>query len=230
MTLYKLICYGILTLCLSCQTIPKPLDSFSLPIPLERQFSSCTTGQGALSVTVFEGEEFSGAVEVEWKDSRVKPLGWQSQFLTPIGQELLRFSYLESTKNFRATGRLAPQFSGVSVSNGFLEVDDHFVGLRADEISCFLDFKLPRKWLSRLVELHDNKDKLVLSFHEKNREIRLVYSKIKGSDICTDVSWSNYWGLVSSTLSMCFSKEADTRSATVHGIGDYKIKWKDIDE
>ena len=230
MSVVKLVCYGIIVLCLSCQTVPKPLEDVSLPIPVEQIFSSCSSGQGALSVNAFKDNEFAGAVEIEWKDTQSKPFGWQSQFLTPIGQELLRFSYIKESSSIHTSGRLSPQFSNIAVSNGFLKVDGHFVGIRPEEISCFLGFKLPRKWLEHLVNIQEDRDKTLLVFHDKKREIRSVYSKIDKGNICSSVTWSNYWGMVSSTLTLCLSGHGSNRVGTLQGIEGYRIKWKDIDE
>ncbi len=225
------VCLVFIIYCLSCQTTPKPLKNVSLPIPIESQFSSCTSGQGALSVTSYDGERFLGSVELEWKDSDGRPDGWDTQILSPMGHELMRFSYVPSSQSFRSVGRLSSKFPGVSVSKGFLEVDGHFVGIKPEEISCFLNFKLPRSWLKRLTDIQQEEGRTILFFHDKYRVIRSVYSKIKPSSFCSEIRWTNYWGMVSSTLNLCFSKleSQSIKTGSVHGIEQYKVKWTDID-
>ena len=84
-------------------------------------------------------------------------------------------------------------------------------------MSCLLKAKLPRKWLSKVVNI-TNKDNQSFQFSNKDdrREIQTVVRKsLNEFSSCSRFKLKKYLGLVSYSWDFCISSNKFSRKATI---------------
>lgn len=207
---------------------PKVVD-VSLPAVFESFFSMCSDADGALNVQVYQADSLKGASELEWIAEKSK--GWRAEMINPLGRSLLLLEFDQAGQVITQNGPLARSLPTVKVENGFLNIDGHFIGLKPEELGCFLNFKLPRSWLASAVDYQQMEEKLILDFWADERKMHTEISGLSenlNSNTCTTISWSRFWGLSSTQIQICYELSKG-RIGQMNGVGDFLVKWVDID-
>ena len=207
-----------------CQTTAKKPPA--LPGALAPFFGTCSIDDGAAALQLFKDGALQASTEIEWTSKSRDH--WDMEILGPAGNTLATVSrhglYIE-TKG--PDSRRLPSMS-VSMEDHLL-IDEHFTGLKAQEVLCILSGRLPYEWLSDLTAIERAKHETHLYFSDDDRKITTVFESFKDMDprICTRISWSEYW-FFSHAINWCFS-EKNQRLATMEGWLDYSLKWVRIE-
>ena len=214
----------------SCASVPR-IPVSALPPAIEGVFTVCSSGDGGVSLSVVHAGKFLGSGQVDWVSDRDR-LGteWEVEVRNPLGQIILNLS-LAGTE-LRHRGVLDGSLRGIQVrKDGFLEVDGHFVALKASEVPCFLKFRFPREWATHVVELERLQNRIVLEIAPEQRQIHMTLDDLSASPakkICAQVSWRSWLGLVKSVATICH--EYDKRKKTTIILDDLEIRWIDTDD
>jgi hypothetical protein len=175
---------------------------------------------------LFESGALLASSEIEWT-SRSRD-HWDMEILGPAGNTMATVSrhglYIE------AKGPQSRRLPPMSINlEDHLLIDDHFTGLKAQEVLCVLSGRLPYEWLSDLTAIERQKHETHLHFRDENREITTVFETFKDMEprICTRISWCEYW-LFSHEIKWCLS-ERKQRLVTLEGWLDYSLKWVRIE-
>jgi len=210
-----------------CQTIGGAPTQARLPAVLEPYFATCTPGDGAAAAQVFADGSLLGSAQGEWvakaKDS------WEAVIETPLGNTLL--TVVRSGATLTTQGPLAQRLPQLAVGEaGFLEIEGVRSGLRADEVPCLLDFKLPAAWRPLLQEVEGKGSKIVAHFADAHRDIDLtaIRDRVGLGEVCAVVSWRRFL-VFKSSVSYCLPG-GRTKQAVLSGVGDYSLTWVRLDE
>lgn len=206
-----------------------------MPAVLDPYFTGCFPADGAASLQIYEGEGLIGSGDLAWTAG--KDGTWEAEVVSPLGQTLLRVK--KGRSKLTTAGSLVARLPKVAIrSDGFLEVDGHFVGIKAAEIPCILGFHLPRAWLDGLLSLKNDANSTSIDVTENQRDITLKVTGVRQGGIektCSRISWSSFLGLFGTDIDWCqelggASGTRIVRKAAIKGIQDYSLRWTDLDE
>lgn len=165
---------------LGCQTLPSP-KQIPFPQDIAQICKKCASRDGSIR---YYSEPGSPILLVDWvSDERA---GVHAIAQNPLGQKVLE---LEMTRGEVNISHELNRKLTVD-AEGFLRVDGHFVGLKANELPCFLGFSLPESW-KNLGAFSSSQPKVVELKDERRRiEIR----KLDGiKSIEASVMWPGFW-------------------------------------
>ncbi len=210
-----------------CQTVA-PSGDVKVPAVLDPLFIPCQPGDGATTMQVFDGGQLLGSGEAEWLAKA--PQVWDVEVSNAVGQTMLKLA--RRTGGVTADGKLAGKVPKLSVNgDGYLEVDGHLVGLKADEIPCLLNFGLPRPWMTQVANLEVSDRRTVVDFVDAVRTMTVTATDLGDRNkerVCTELTWRSFlW--FHDTLTWC-QAPSGKREATLTGVGDYSIKWVKLDD
>lgn len=214
----------------SCQT-DKPINIATVPPTLEGLFTICNGGEGSLSISASKDDEFLGSALFDWVSDRDhRGSDWNGEFRSAFGQTILTAS--AGNKEIRLSGSLANQVPPVKVrQDGFLEIDGHFVPVKAKEFPCFFKFKFPRDWLTNSTHFERQADRAVFYASLPERNIEIIadgLSSPPARKICAEVSWRSFLGMVKSVAVFCHQYERQKKSN--FKVSSLEVSWIDIDE
>lgn len=220
---------AFLGLC-SCQTIPSPVP-LQLPITVQDFFDACMAGDGLASLQIRGPEIEMSSLEVEWvgKENR----DWKWEVTNPLGQTMLTSSYDSAAQKIIMGGQAVEHVPPLSIGkDGFIRVDGHFVGIRPEEMSCFLRMKFPQHWLERAYAYQEVETSGIILAADEERRIRIevdhIQSVLKRRG-CATVHWSNFLGMVRSQIKFCI-KPGKKPSLSVTGLDDWQLGLTKIEE
>ncbi len=210
-----------------CQTMPTRHD-IKVPAVLDPLFILCLPGDGAMTLEAFDDGQVLGSGESEWVAQATGD--WDLEVSNSVGQAMLKVA--RRGESIRPEGRLAAKLPEFGVdSHGFLEVDGHLIGVKADELPCMLNFGLPRAWMALADDLEISGSTAKLHFSDEVRSIAVTAKALgqKGKErVCTELTWRTFlW--FHDTLTWCESPWGKPE-ATLSGIRDYSLKWVKLDE
>ncbi len=204
---------------LSCQTTPK-ISLAEMPAEIGKLFAPCS-GEGDVEASLFENNHFilrntlgfySHADHLE-----IEILGLFDESLQSIS---IKGSQLHQE------GKLSEKLKQLQVnSKGFITWDDHLVAVKASEISCLLQFRLPIEWRDDHLRLYQDAQDVHMYRKDQFREIHGVFSK---SSYCVDISWYGMWIFFKRHLEWCVNR-VEKNALTLRGINGYHIGLKQLD-
>lgn len=219
--LRQAILLSVLAVFSGCATYPNQQNP-RLPAVAESLFDSCETGDGAMAMRAIADDLLVGVAEAEWLAQKG---AWTLQLLSPLGQTILSLKH--GNGGLALQGPLARQLPALATrKDGFLEVDGHFVGIKAAEIPCFLQGKLPSPWRSDLKAVHEDGLKQRFWFDDEERVVKVT--AIRSSQrpdlrkFCAQIKWGSF--LFRNKLLIC-REVTDKMTTTVSGIGAYRLEW-----
>lgn len=185
-------------------------------------FSSCSNGEGELLARLLDQGQVVDTVPLDWVAWEQK--GWAIEGTSPFGQTLFRLKYDSSDSSFQTSGALAKLPQMATNEDGYLMVDGQWVGLRPQEIPCFLQSKLPKAWLERVVEWKRSAHELVFITQEKNRAmyVRVEVDEQNSLNFCSRIIWNYYWGIVTREVQVCGSNYI----TSIRGLEDYRLEFE----
>ncbi len=185
-----------------------------------------------MHMQLFENDSLVGGADLEWivDESR----GWRAEVVSAVGQPLLRLGYVSGGAIITKSGQLAERLPDFAVDKlGFLQVGGQFVPIRAQEVPCFLKFRYPSRWLDVVTEYQLFEQSARLQMRESHRSVAMNAAGFANagadSKICSEVSWSRWWGFFHAKLSICQSY-AKPRVGTLRGVDKFALRWSAIDE
>ncbi len=210
-----------------CQTVA-PSGDVKVPAVLDPLFIPCQPGDGATTMQVFDGGQLLGSGEAEWLAKA--PQTWDVEVSNAVGQTMLKLT--RRIGEVKSEGKLAQRVPRLGVTGaGYLEVDGHLVGLKADEIPCLLNFGLPRPWLTQVANLEVSDRRTVVAFVDPVRSMTVTatdFGDRSKERVCTELTWRSFLWFYD-TLTWC-QAPSGKREATLKGVGDYSIKWVKLDD
>jgi hypothetical protein len=217
----------------ACVTAEKHVEP--LPAVLAPYFGGCSPADGAASLRIYEGDDLIGSGDLAW--TAAKGGEWEAEVVSPLGQTLLHVK--RRGDQLGVAGSLAARLPSVAVRDDqFLEVDGHFIGIKAAEIPCLLGFHVPRPWLDGVVALDNDGARTEAELSEPQRSMTVTATGIRQGAverICSRVSWPVLLGLRTGALDWC----QDFGGAQPGGVGAtgqltgfeaYSLRWTRIDE
>lgn len=213
-----------------CQTIPKPIP-LQLPITVQEFFDACMAGDGMSSLQVRGPDIDISSLELEWIGKANRE--WRWEITNPLGQSMLMASYQQEKQSITMGGQAASRVPPLTVgTDGFLRVDGHFVGVRPDEMSCFLRMKFPQAWLETAYSYTEVDARSLILAGDRERRISIdiehIQSVLKRRG-CASVRWSKMLGLVRSEIKFCI-KPGKLPTMTVTGLDDWQLNLKKIED
>ncbi len=215
--LQMIVIVGYLSLLWGCATFqseePITVKEHWLPY-----FKACTPQDGAHTVQLFKDGHLLGAAELEW----IAPTDddWVIEITNNLGQRLGRLAGVpkptkkqgksppdERVKLHSQTNFLKKLPPVEKEPDGYLVVDDHWVGLKGSEVPCVLSGQLPLGWAKDLRHVEEESGQISMEFEDDNRTlitkiVGLPVSPVKQGgamgesfpqiQICTTSSWRSF--------------------------------------
>jgi hypothetical protein len=207
----------------SCQTFSRRSRP-EIPAVVQSHFAACAGKDGVMTVELIGGQGLIAAGQLEWAGNNDG--SWEGDMINPFGQSLLRF--VATKQSILVSGRLEDRLPKLGVKGGYLTVDGNRVGIRVDELLCFLAFKLPARWL-RLVESVETRanDGVVAELQDGPRDIRINYTSVGVPKICAELAWRQYL-IFKYSAEICML-QTERRRLVVSGINEYTVQMVDAD-
>lgn len=187
----------------SCATTAGYKD-IKLPAYAGAYFSECSGKDGSLSIEMYENGKVSQVFDADWSADSNSDYSLASY--SPLGQTLFQLDYSAKQKSFKQTGKPLGALETLKVgSNSMLELEGHQIGLRADEVTCLLNHKLPQRWLKKIVAEDSTPKHTRFIIKDSDRTIRISLPKSGGKSEESwqaKIDWSLYWGLKRLSLDM----------------------------
>lgn len=191
------LCLGAALASLSACATLRSYRPAQLPAMALTYFSECRGQDGAVTFQFLESAGSSDKVDAEWVARQNGD--WTLASYSPLGQTLFQASFSQSPLALQYVGRQNIWFSSLSVQkDGYLRWKGEKLGLKALEVACFLETKLPRAWLKSVVD-QSAADRITrLDMAEEDRRMTIfLYPYGEGQDILWEstLEWHLYWGL-----------------------------------
>jgi hypothetical protein len=187
----------------SCATTSS-YQNIKIPAFAGAYFSDCNGKDGSVSIEVYEESKVQKIFDADWSSDDSGDFSLASY--SPLGQTIFQLDYIEKSKEFKQTGKPFEAFRSLSVGNrNIIRLDNYELGVRADELACFLNQKLPQRWLKRIVKEEPNTNLTRYIIHDTNRVITVDLPKNgnKSEENWTaKIEWSLYWGFKNISLNM----------------------------
>ena len=202
-----------------------------LPADVSGHFHSCASGEGSVHMRLRKDGDYLGDINVEWFAATGKPFVYQ--VYEPLGRTVLSIQFDKAAHLLSVSGSWASGLPPIAVDEeGFLLLDQKRVGIKYSEIPCFLRYKFPMVWLSKVTGFSNNDDTLRLYISDKSRSIILALKRSgpkTASTFCAKIEWKSYFGIVTSNYDLCYD-DSHRHKATVTGLGAYTLEWTDDEE
>jgi hypothetical protein len=200
-----------------------PKESRQLPASMESYFRICSPLNGAMVVRASDEGNLLGSSEMEWESEEA---GWDIEISNSAGFNLA--TIVNAGRKITITGQQAGRLPPMAVNtDGFLEVDGNFIGIKAREIPCLLASALPRSWTPFIYSVEGNQDdrfKILIEDDEREIVVRTRHLGDQSKEqICADISWRNKL-IFRSTLKWCVEGK-DLNTGEISGINDLSVKW-----
>lgn len=188
---------------LACATTQsyKPVQ---LPAFAGAYFSECAGKDGSVSIEMFSEGKVQQIFDADWTSDGNGDFGLASY--SPLGQTLFQLDYMQKQEAFKQTGKPFASLENLAVGkHKLVSLDGHEIGLRTDEIACFLNHKIPQRWLQKIVAESVNSNEIQYIVADSDRTIRLSLNKHGNRSEeywKADISWNLYWGLKKLSLSV----------------------------
>jgi|GEM_PF-2831734 hypothetical protein len=210
---------GLLYACLvglwfltACTTLPKYKD-VQLPAYALSYFSECTSREGAVTFALAQNAQTSGNLDMEWTSN--PRAEWTLASYSPIGQTLFQVEFSKNPLRLNKTGRQSAMIEDLDVDgDGYIRFKGQLLGMKAEEIGCLLDMKLPRTWLKQVVDLSTEDQGLRLDLIDRERRTSLRLAKHGSSSPIlwtVEMHWSIYLGLKDEALKLELEKPGRLR-------------------
>ena len=198
-------------------------DPRPLPASMESYFRICSPLNGAMVVRASDDGNLLGSSEMEWESEEA---GWKIDLSNAAGFNIA--TLVNAGRTVTITGQHAGRLPPMSVNtDGFLEIDGNFVGLKAREIPCLLASALPRAWTPLIYSVEGNQDNRFKIFIEDDERDIVVRTRNLGDptkeQICADISWRNKL-IFKSTLKWCVEGK-DLLRGEISGLNNLSVKW-----
>lgn len=190
-----------------CATIPrdKPL---ALKDQWQSYFKLCAPQDGAHSIQLFHEGNLVGAAELEWIARGDQD--WEVDITNNLGQRLGRLVAYppKATKNLNKSppqdriklssqSQLIKKLPPVEMEpDGFLVIDDYWIGMKAGELSCMLAGHLPVAWAKNLASASEKTGELHMEFEDDERTLTATVRGLPTTQqiqICATSEWRNFW-------------------------------------
>ena len=198
-------------------------ESRQLPASMESYFRICSPLNGAMVVRASDEGNLIGSSEMEWESEEA---GWKIDLSSAAGFNLATLT--NTGRSIKISGQFAGRLPPMAVdTEGFLEVDGNFVGVKAREIPCLLASALPRSWTPLIYSVEGNQDdrfKILIEDDERDIVVRTKHLGDPAKEqICADISWRNKL-IFKSTLKWCVEGK-DLNKGELSGLNDLTVKW-----
>lgn len=202
---YKRLAFLCLFLLNSACTTLSYIDP-EVPPTFSDSFSFCSgqDGGGALQIS---GSRLSASGFLEWVPNKST---LDLRVSDTMGRTLIWISG-DGSDGFRIKSDRLGVKNRLTTRQGFLELDDFFLGIRYTEMGCILNFKWPVAWLDKITSSRIVRGSLKLSYSDDHRDISLNIGKYKE---CVKIEWDLYAGLVSTDVRACIDKANNILSFT----------------
>ena len=169
-------------------------------------FSECVKSDGYSYLEFYEKNDKKFGGDFEWIIYPDKTYSFE--VLAPFGNSLIEGKKIKNKlfirgSSFKENGDLAIDF------DGFLHYKNHWIGLKSDELACFLKGKFSSDWLSQK-SYFVGEGRKKFYFPMKDREIFIEFTKDSETNnfnkACCKISWKSFWIFKTSTIKICFEK------------------------
>lgn len=187
----------------SCTTTS--VDPTTLPSSLKTQFDRCVPRDGTAELN-FHHKGKLVAAELTLDFVAKAPDTLLAELANPLGQTLFALNLTPPSRKVKVKG--ARQFKQqIELDDeGYLRVDDTFVGLKLTELICALSGVWPESWLDSLSSVTYNSPKTLakLNIEDDRRKIKLALPLTgKMPKRCAQISVSYVMGLHKEQLKLC---------------------------
>lgn len=217
----------------ACQT-GAPVTPANVPAALHPYFSACAPGDGASVMQLLRRGELVLSTDFEWKANAAND--WDAHANDPLGNPILQLA--RRPTGLSTYGKAASRVPALGVdADGFFEVNGHRIGLKASEAPCLFAGRPPRTWLPLAYAVKQDCARgkctsTTVTFKDDVRTVRTSFFEDRArqvTTICSEIKWSRFLGLMSSTLKWC-QTGAKLRNTTLSGYEDYSLRMVPVDE
>ena len=205
----------------SCQTIDRTQKA-EFTKEQKKSFAACRGGEGYRSLKVAVSDEPQFAGEYEWLATRKG--SFDVNVLSPLGDNILLLRGRNQGKHLLLSNRYAEKLPLTVGSDGFLRFSDHWVGLKAAELPCFLRGKLPLAWSNNPYSYVLNPEKTKFFLEEEHRDIYLDFHEDR---VCFDIRWNVFWVFRQADIKVCYYK-GEKKKTTFVLDGKYSLVTEGI--
>jgi hypothetical protein len=202
-------------------------------------FKTCTPQDGAHTVQLFRDGHLLGAAELEWIASTDN--NWVIEITNNLGQRLARIAGmpkpLKKQAKYPSNERVKLHSESLLLKkwppvekepDGFLVVDDHWVGLKGDEVPCVLSGQLPLSWAKNLIQVEEDSSQISMEFADDERTLTAKIVSLPAAplkrevalgesfphiQICTTSSWTSFL-FFKHSVQWCAVKYKKSKGAT----------------
>ncbi|MBC7533541.1 MAG: hypothetical protein H7318_18370 [Oligoflexus sp.] len=175
-----------------------------LPAFAGAYFSECTGNDGSVSIEMFSEGKVQQIFDADWTSDANGDFGLASY--SPLGQTLFQIDFVQKQDSFKQSGKPLPALEKLAVGkHKIVSLDGHEIGLRSDEVACFLNHKIPQRWLKKIVAETVTANEIQYTVVDSDRTIRLSLNKHGNRSEeywKADINWSLYWGFKKMSLAV----------------------------
>ncbi len=199
----------------SCATTEtyKPIQ---LPAFAGAFFSECAGKDGSISIEIFSSGKVQQIFDADWTSDVNGDWGLASY--SPLGQTMFQLDFMHKPQTFKQSGKSFADLESLAVGNQHvLSLNGHEIGLRADEVTCLLNHKIPQRWLKKIVSDVSTSKEIQYVISDSGRTINLSLNKHGNRSEeywKADIAWSLYWGFKKMQLSVRLLR--DEQALVIH--------------
>lgn len=222
----------VVFLSIACQSIVTDQQDKPLPVWVHKFFINCPqTLDGSVNLKLYKKQELIGNVDLDWVSNAQGDL--KIQLYNNAGQTLLNINYDNNTKHIAFDGPIKKHLPNVFIDQArFIILQGNFTGINILELSCFLKFKYPFKWLEHYHYYIDDTStafKLYIKDHTGiTKSLKINKNELyEVSSILVKMEWRKFF-FYKNKLFININYTAK-EFGEILGIKDYKIKWTNLD-
>lgn len=205
-----------------CQTWQKH-EAIAISHAHQELFSTCSQGDGALTAVIKNQDDTVLSAYLDWINHGSGR--WQWQISDTIGRSLASVSFAPD-QGLVLAGKLSRFADRINVDHkGYLLLDGHFVGVRAQEGACLFLQKLPKAWLPLAVKKSAKEGKETYEFDDDGRTMTVAITE---QQVCSTVSWSAFLGFKTYHSQWCWWPAA--RKGYILLSDEYRLEWEELKE
>ena len=153
-------------------------------------FSNCKNTDGRFLLKINQKQQTLLKGYLDW--ASYKNNSFQLSLSPPIGDEVVSLQYKNNKINIE--GRKSEHYKYLSTDpHGYLKFKNHWIGIKASELPCFLAGKLPREWLS-LPTSTNTKTSPYINLYDAKRTISIKPEQ-KSKNYTLEIKWNAFWFL-----------------------------------
>jgi hypothetical protein len=186
--IYLCIMISLLTKCIEIQ---QPLEEIiNKEKKYSKLFSTCKNTDGRFLLKVSQQQQTFLKGYLDW--ASYKNNHFQLSLSPPIGDEIISLQYKDN--QIKLKGIKSEHYKSLSVdADGYLKFKNHWIGIKADELPCFLAGKLPQKWLSLPTNISE-KTSPHINLYDAKRIITIIPER-KSRNYTVEIKWNTFWFL-----------------------------------